>query len=69
MQDKMAYLERAHAAGVLNIEMEVQYFGMLTHHTGYRAAALCVTLLVRSLCHGENLCVCVCRPLHLAPRG
>ena len=51
-QDKFAYLAAAQAHGVRNIEMEVQFFGAFLHHVGFRAAALCVTLLVR---HGSHI--------------
>ena len=45
----MAFLAQAYDKGVVNIEMEVQYFAAFLKHAGFRAAALCVTLLVRPL--------------------
>lgn len=46
-KDKFAFLERAHAQGVRNIEMEANMFGAFTNHLGIRAADICVTLLNR----------------------
>lgn len=45
--DKMEYLNKIHAFGVVNIEMESTIFSALTHHAGIRAAIVCVTLLDR----------------------
>merc|ERR1712100_561579 len=45
--DKVAFLQRAHEAGVRNIEMEALQFGAFTHHLGIKAATCCVTLLDR----------------------
>eukprot|EP00937_MAST-01D_sp_MAST-1D-sp2_P007141 g7141.t1 len=45
--DKMAFLRRAHGAGVRNIEMEALQFAAFTQRLGIRAAACCVTLLDR----------------------
>jgi len=47
MEDKMNFLQRAHAAGVRNIEMESLQFGAFTRHVGLRAATICSVLLDR----------------------
>lgn len=46
-QDKMEYLEKLHAFGVVNIEMESTIFAALTYQAGIRSAIVCVTLLDR----------------------
>jgi uridine phosphorylase len=46
-EEKMAFLGRAHGAGVKNIEMEATVFASFTHQLGIRAAVCCVTLLDR----------------------
>ena len=43
----MAFLRRAHDAGVRNIEMEATQFAAFTGRCGVRAAILCVALLNR----------------------
>jgi uridine phosphorylase len=43
----MSFLQKAHDAGVRNIEMESLQFGAFTHKLGIRATACCVTLLNR----------------------
>ena len=45
--EKLAFLEKAHAVGVRNIEMESLQFGSFAHRLGLRATACCVTLLNR----------------------
>ena len=45
--DKLEFLQRAHDAGVRNIEMESLQFGAFAHRLGIRATACCVTLLNR----------------------
>ena len=45
--DKLAFLQRAHDAGIRNIEMESLQFGAFAHRLGIRATACCVTLLNR----------------------
>lgn len=45
--DKMEYLNKLNAFGVVNIEMESTIFAALTHHAGIRAAIVCVTLVDR----------------------
>lgn len=52
--DKMDYLTKLNAFGVVNIEMEATIFGALTHHAGIRAAIVCVTLLDRL--KGDQVC-------------
>ena len=46
-KDKMDFLQRAHEAGVRNIEMESLTFGAFTRHIGIRAATICAVLLNR----------------------
>lgn len=46
-EDKMEFLKKAHAAGVVNIEMESCYFGAFTHYLNIKAATICVTLVRR----------------------
>ena len=46
-EDKLTFLQRAHDAGVRNIEMESLQFGAFAHRLGIRATACCVTLLNR----------------------
>jgi uridine phosphorylase len=46
-KDKMDFLQRAHEAGVRNIEMESLTFGAFTRHIGVRAATICAVLLNR----------------------
>ena len=46
-EDKLAFLQQAHEAGVRNIEMESLQFGAFAHRLGIRATACCVTLLNR----------------------
>ena len=45
--DKMAFLHRAHAKGVRNVEMESLAFAAFFNHLGLRAAVVCCTLLDR----------------------
>lgn len=46
-EDKMEYLNKLHAAGVVNIEMEATAFAALTYHAGIKSAICCVTLVDR----------------------
>lgn len=46
-KDKMEFLQKAHAVGIRNIEMEATMFSALTRHIGIKAADICVTLLNR----------------------
>lgn len=45
--DKMAYLEKVHKSGVVNMEMESLAFAALTHHAGIRGAVICATIVDR----------------------
>ncbi|XP_073980187.1 uridine phosphorylase 1 isoform X2 [Rhodnius prolixus] len=45
--DKMAYLEKVHKSGVVNMEMESLAFAALTHHAGIKSAVICVTIVDR----------------------
>lgn len=45
--DKMAFLQRAHAAGVRNIEMESTAFAAFCNRAGIPGAVVCTTLLDR----------------------
>jgi len=47
LQDKFDFLDRAHAEGVRNIEMEANMFGAFANHLGIKAASISVTLLNR----------------------
>ena len=47
LEDKMKFLQRLHAEGVRNIEMESAQFAAFTHQLGIPAAVACVTLLDR----------------------
>merc|ERR1712137_558991 len=47
VDDKIAFLQRAHKLGVRNIEMESNAFLYFFQRTGIPAAVLCVTLLDR----------------------
>lgn len=44
---KMAFLRRAHEAGVMNVEMEAVYLAAFTRRLGIRSALVCCTLLNR----------------------
>ena len=46
-KDKMAYLKRVQAAGVVNIEMECTALSSLCYQAGMKCAVVCVTLLDR----------------------
>lgn len=46
-KDKLEFLHKIHAAGVMNMEMESLCFAALCHHAGIRGAVICVTLLNR----------------------
>jgi uridine phosphorylase len=46
-EQKMDFLRRAHSRGVVNIEMECTAIYSLCRLTGYKCAAVCVTLLDR----------------------
>lgn len=46
-EDKMAYLEKAHAVGVRNVEMEAPAFAAFCLRAGIPAALVCATLLNR----------------------
>ncbi|XP_067843530.1 uridine phosphorylase 2-like isoform X2 [Heptranchias perlo] len=46
-EEKLAYLKKAHEAGVRNIEMESTVFAAMCHSCDVRAAVVCVTLLNR----------------------
>lgn len=43
----MAYLEKVHKSGVVNMEMESLAFAALTHHAGIKSAVICVTIVDR----------------------
>ena len=47
VEDKMEFLQRAHAAGVRNIEMESLQFGAFTKIIGVRAVTICSVFLNR----------------------
>ncbi|XP_044743995.1 uridine phosphorylase 1 isoform X2 [Chrysoperla carnea] len=53
-EDKMEYLNKLHAAGVVNIEMEATAFAALTYHAGIKSAICCVTLVDRL--KGDQVC-------------
>lgn len=61
--DKMEYLNKLNAFGVVNIEMEATIFAALTHHAGIRAAIVCVTLLDRL--KGDQVCHTKCDSFQL----
>ncbi|KAF0294309.1 Uridine phosphorylase 1 [Amphibalanus amphitrite] len=46
-QDKLNFLKKIHAEGIINMEMESLMFAALCHHAGIRGAVVCVTLLDR----------------------
>lgn len=46
LKDKMEFLNKAHAAGVRNIEMEALAFASFCQHLGIRAAVICSAILV-----------------------
>lgn len=46
-EEKMAFLKRLSAFGVVNIEMECTVFGSMTYLAGIRSAIVCVALLDR----------------------
>ncbi|KAL7635819.1 UNVERIFIED_CONTAM: hypothetical protein RMT77_013636 [Armadillidium vulgare] len=46
-KDKMAFLQKIHEQGVVNMEMESLCFAALCHHAGIRSAVICVTILNR----------------------
>mmetsp|Transcript_1793 Transcript_1793/g.5748 ORF Transcript_1793/g.5748 Transcript_1793/m.5748 type:complete len:326 (+) Transcript_1793:155-1132(+) len=46
-EEKLAFLKRAHDAGVRNFEMEAACFGAFVKRTGLRGLVLCCTLLDR----------------------
>jgi uridine phosphorylase len=45
--DKLKYLNRLHAFGVVNIEMECTMFAAFTHYSGIKSAIICAALLNR----------------------
>ena len=46
-QEKLDFLKKIHAEGIINMEMESLMFAALSHHAGIRGAVVCVTLLDR----------------------
>lgn len=46
-RQKIQFLDKVHAQGVLNIEMEATAFGAMCHAAGVAGAIVCVTLLNR----------------------
>ncbi len=46
-EEKLAYLKEIKEKGISNIEMECSALAALTHHTGIKAAVVCVALLDR----------------------
>lgn len=46
-KDKLEFLNKIHAANVVNMEMESLCFAALCHHAGIKGAVICVTLLNR----------------------
>ncbi|KAG0717172.1 Uridine phosphorylase 1 [Chionoecetes opilio] len=45
--DKLAFLQKIHAANVVNMEMESLGFAALCYHAGVRSAVVCVTVINR----------------------